>query len=206
MKSTLVTVLIVLVIVCLVRMDSPLLQKQVNAANPPTEGNEDPLFEAMERFLEIQPAREPRPERELPGRGREPEMIGLLPEDPHPAEHRREQERHREVQREREHHLQQQKHRIENMHVAARHLEEAGMKDLAHQIHREAKEQEHRLREEAERAMHHAHQPQPHQEIHELLHQLRNEVRELKQEVRELREVVAEKRRHPEIEAEQKRR
>lgn len=201
MKSTLATVLLTLLVVCVFRLDSSVSpQAQVNAQTP-QEADQDPLFHAMERFMEQRSARQQTPDRrEQTDRDREPEMIGMLPDHPHPAEHRREQERHREAQREREHQLEQQRQRIENMHVAARHLEEAGLRDMAHQVHQRAKEQEHHLRKQRERARHHE---QPHQEVLEILHQLRNEVRELKQEVRELRESVSNRPSVPEHEQKQ---
>ncbi|QDT44357.1 hypothetical protein Pan241w_44660 [Gimesia alba] len=197
MKSTLATVFIVLFVACILKFDSPVsTQTQVNAQTPES-AEQDPLFDAIQQFMEHRADREQHSDR------REPESELLLAERPHDADHRREEERHREAMREREHQLQQHKHRIENMHVAARHLEEAGMHDMARQIHREAKEQEHHLHAQIERDRHHEHHPPAHQELHELLHQLRNEVRELKQEVRELREIVVDKHHKPEIEEEQ---
>ncbi|QDV52496.1 hypothetical protein [Gimesia fumaroli] len=196
MKSTLATVFIVLFVACILKFDSPVSpQARANAQTPENDA-QDPLFNAIERFMEK------KADREQHFDSPEPEL--LLAERPHEAEHRRrEEERHREAMREREHQLQQHKHRVENMLVAARHLEEAGMHEMAHQIHREAKEQEHRLHEQIVRGRHHEHHPPAHQEHHELLHQLRNEVRELKQEVRELREIVVDKHREPEIKEEQ---
>lgn len=204
MKSTLATVFIVLFVACILKFDSPVSpQAQVNAQTPEA-SDQDPLFEAIERFMEQRPdsGRHPdRPERPLLDRHPEPELVGMLLESPREAEHRRElehrrdQERHREAQRDREHQLEQQRHRIENMHVAARHLEQAGMNSIAHQIHRQAEEQEHHLREQIERTRLHE---QPHQELLEVLHQVRNEVRELKQEVRELRKIVSQRHAEPE--------
>ncbi|WP_339727269.1 hypothetical protein [uncultured Gimesia sp.] len=213
MKSTLATGLIVLIVVCILKFDSPVSsQAQVSAQMPlEIERKSDPLFVAIEHFMEQRNNRKRHsPKAEQRERNPDPETVKLLAEGPHlSVRHQQErylheERRHQEARREQEHHLQQQKHRIENMHLAARHLKEAGMHDLSHQVHREATEQEHRLREEAERAMQHdAHRQQSHQEIHEFLHQLRNEVRELKQEVNELRKIVADQHRKPEIEEEQ---
>ncbi|MFK7778153.1 MAG: hypothetical protein QM501_08540 [Gimesia sp.] len=90
------------------------------------------------------------------------------------------------------------KHQIENLHIAAKHLEAAGAHDLAHQIHREAVNRETKLRELLKQTMHHRHASQPQRETHELLHQIKQELHQLKMEIRELREVVAQRSPKPE--------
>lgn len=121
------------------------------------------------------------------------------------ADHERQREAHRDrlraAQEHREHphredeelerDLDQQRHRIQNMHVAAEHLEQAGMHDLAHRIHREAEESEQLLLERLKqrRNMEH-HRRHPDHELHAMLHQLHVEVKRLKQEVHQLREAV----------------
>ncbi len=88
------------------------------------------------------------------------------------------------------------KHQIENLHMAAKHLEAAGAHDLAHQIHREAENRETKLRDHISKTRHHEHTPQ--QETHELLHHLKSEVHQLKMEVRELRKIISHRSPQPE--------
>ncbi|MCR9233824.1 MAG: hypothetical protein NXI29_22730 [bacterium] len=186
MRSMIVTALLVLLAVVLLGAGITLSsEKPVRAMRP---GIESEAADPAERdfFLAQSDERE---------RDRRPEHPPH-PRDRHPREHHAEHERHRahaeaehrNIEREMDEH----RHRIQNMHVAAEHLEQAGMHDLAHRIHQEARENEQHLRERLERHQHAEHRP-PHAdpEVHELLKQLRNEVHELKREVRELRETVA---------------
>ena len=108
------------------------------------------------------------------------------------------QARRQHPEREREHEIELHQRRIENLHIAAKHLEEAGVHDLAHQIHREAENQETKLREHISKTKHNEHSPHPQRETHELLHQIKNEMKQLKMEVRELREIVSQKSPQPE--------
>lgn len=130
-----------------------------------------PLDQAIDRYLAETDERRPREPEQMHDRHRE-----------HP------QAEHRNFERE----VDEQQHRIQNLHVAAEHLEQAGMHDLAHRIHREAEESKQRLREHLDRHRHpehHAPHP-PGPEVMEMLQQLRNEVHELRREVNELREAV----------------
>lgn len=196
MKSMVASALLVLLAVVLFAAgDSLSSEKPVRAPIPEArpdspEDRDFFLSRADERD------REPRPERPAPRRrDRErPQMHERPPmREPH-REHPRPAE-HRELERD----LDQQRHRIQNMHVAAEHLEQAGLHDLAHRIHQEANETEQNLRQRMERHRHPEHHP-PHfgPEIREMFEQLRNEVRELKNEVRELRETVTRQARRPE--------
>ncbi|GEM_PF-1853547 len=208
MKSTLATTLIVLVIAGLLKMDASFSpQAQLNA-QPPADSNEAPrkkrLIEDIERFMDNYSEREHQP-REETLRERRKEILRERQAD---LEHEeielrvpqrgrdldnRERERMHAAHQKQQQQIEQQKHRIEKMHLAANHLEEAGLHDMARQIHKQAKEQETHLRKHLERIMHRDHRQPPFHEIHELLHQLRNEIHELKSEVRELRKIVAER-------------
>jgi len=193
MKPTLATALIVLFIACLLKWDTSFSpQAQVNA-QPPTDVKEEPLTRAIDRYLEQERDRKQRPDKpEQNARQREREAIGALPERPDQQMHHRDRERMHEAHRDWVHNLEQQKHRIEKMHLAAKSLNEAGLPDMAHQIHRQAEEQEVHVREQLENAKRLGHRLPPHPpEIRELLHQLQNEIRELKKEVHELREIVS---------------
>jgi len=108
------------------------------------------------------------------------------------------QARRHHPEREKNHEIDQHRHRIENLHIAAKHLEAAGVHDLAHQIHREAENQETKLREHLSKSNHNEHPPHPQQETHELLHQVKHELQQLKMEVQELREVVSHRLPQPE--------
>lgn len=200
MKSTLALSLAVLFIVGLLKMDvSSSPQSQLNA-QPPTDAKaaarEGRLAEDIERYMEKYSDREHHPRKETLRERRadkeHEEIARRLQQRDHDSDHP-DRERMHAAHREQQHQVEQQKHRIEKMHLAAHHLEEVGLHDMAHQIHRQAEEQETHLREHLERTMHRDHRQPPPHEIHELLHQLRNEIRELKGEVRELRTIVSER-------------
>ncbi|QDT96175.1 hypothetical protein [Gimesia aquarii] len=194
LKSTLAAALIVLFVVCWMRMDSSFFpETHADAQTSPNDSNEqDRRF--LEQYHETQfdledrlnKARQAKNEREVEKVERQLQKL-----------HRQIREHHRDhshdAHRNREQHIDQHKHRIQKMHLAAEHLEEAGLGKLAAQVHRQAKQQEIHLQEQIERAMQHEHRPMPHHETHELLHQLRNEVRELKIEVQELKEVISDR-------------
>ncbi len=140
-------------------------------AQPPNDMQEDPLVDAIDRYLEKRTEQEQHPNQQM---------------------HRRDRERFHETHRDGAHHFEQQKQRIEKMHLAAKHIEEAGLPEMAHQIHRQAEEQADRLQEQIEHSQRHGHRPPPHPpEIHQLLHQLQHEIHELKSEVRALRAVIS---------------
>lgn len=195
LKSTLSAALIVFVVICLMRMDASFPpEARVNAQLSPNDSNErDRRF--LEQYHEKQfdlnhrlnkEVRQVEYEREIEETERELQKWNYQFREHHQAHSR-------EVHRAQEQNIEQQKHRIEKMHIAAKHLKDAGLGELAEQVHRQAKQQELHLREQIERVMHHEHRPPPHYETHELLHQLRNEIRELKVEVKELKEVISEK-------------
>ncbi|QDU07879.1 hypothetical protein [Gimesia aquarii] len=194
LKSTLSAFLIILFVVCWIRIDSffpP--EAHADTQTSPSDSNEqDRRF--LEQYHEKQfdledrlhKARQAKNEREVEKAERQLQKL-----------HRQIREHHRDhshdAHRDREQQIDQHKHRIQKMHLAAEHLEEAGLSKLADQVHRQAKQQEIHLREQIERAMHHEHRSISHHETHELLHQLRNEVRELKIEVQELKEVISDR-------------
>lgn len=187
MKSMLVTALLVLLAVVLFAAgDSLSSEKPIRAEIPHEEGHrphpadhDSFLARADDRDRERRPERPPHP-----------------PRDHHQLHERDRHREHPEEHRNFERELDQQRHRIQNMHVAAEHLDQAGLHDLAHRIHREANETEQNLRERLDRHRHPEHHPGP--EVPELLEQLRNEVSDLKHEVRELRELVQKQAERPE--------
>ncbi|MCA9004017.1 MAG: hypothetical protein KDA70_02000 [Planctomycetaceae bacterium] len=184
MKSTLTTILVILVLASLLSKQTPFFSETVVKAQPPAQVSDEPLSRQIDRFLESEVERgkhRDRPER--PDRERE-HMRHHSPED-RPGEPRHPD--HREHERR----LDEQRHRIQKMHVAAEHLQDAGLPELAHQVHREAEEQHQRLQQHLE----HRHHPDhgPHHEVRESLQQLRNEVNELKREVHELRMILKER-------------
>jgi hypothetical protein len=125
-------------------------------------------------------------------------------EDPFPVaikkfmEQDAEQARKHHPERERAHEIEQHQHQIKNLYIAAKHLEAAGVHDLAHQIHREAENREVKLREHLSKTKHREHAQPPQHETHELLHQVKHELHQLKMEVQELREVVSQRLPQPE--------
>lgn len=184
MKSTLTTILVMLVLASLLSKQNPFSSETEVKAQPPARVAEEPLEREIDRYLESEVAREKhrehsdRPDREREhARHRGPE--GRPGEPHHPA--------HREHER----HMDEQRHRIQKMHVAAEHLQDAGLPELAHQVHREAEEQQQRLQQQLE----HMHHPEhgPRREVQESLQQLRNEVHDLKREVHELRSILTER-------------
>ncbi|WP_417385452.1 hypothetical protein [Gimesia sp.] len=181
MKSTLTTILVILVLASLLSKQTPFFSETAVKAEPPARVSEDSLSNQIDRYLDSEAEREKHRERaDRPERERE-EMRHRRPEA-RSGEHR-----HREHER----HLDERRHRIQKMHVAAEHLQDAGLPELAHQVHREAEEQHQRLQQHLE----HRHHPDhgPHHEVRESLLQLRNEVNELRREVHELREALKER-------------
>lgn len=202
LKSTLSATLIVIVILCLIRMDASFPPQAQVKAQSPADKKIDSLQEAIERYLPeaIEGYLEKRFDREQPANrpGGFREQRELKESRPHP-EHRAHPRHHRdrdsmqEARRDREQNIDQQKQRIRKMHQAAEHLEEAGLRDLAHQVHREAEEHAAHLREQLHKIKPRDHRPHEQREIQELLHQMQNEIRKLKSEVRELKERIAER-------------
>lgn len=194
LKSTFSAALIVLAVVCLMRMDSPFSpETRVNAQLPSNESNAQDI-EFLEQYYEERDdldLRHNKRKRVKNERNIEKVERELQKRNHHFHEHH--QAHSRDAHQVQEQNIEQQKHRIEKMHIAAKHLKDAGLGELAEQVHRQAKQQELHLREQIERIMHHEHRPPLHHETHELLHQLRNEIRELKVEVKELKEVISEK-------------
>ncbi len=123
-------------------------------------------------------------------------------EEPLPIAIKRFMEQHadqaRRPHQEQERELDHQKHQIENLHIAAKHLEEAGAHDLAHQIHQEAEHREKALREHFNKTRHREHASHQQQETQELLHKMNKELHQLKMEVHELREVISQRLPRPE--------
>ncbi|QDV19879.1 hypothetical protein Pan153_45480 [Gimesia panareensis] len=182
MKSVLTTTLLVLLAVVLFAAGNIMSsEKPVRAPIPGEEGFRSPPQD-RDFFLTRADERD---------RERRPERPAHPPRDHHEM-HERHRERPHDEPRNFEREMDQQRHRIQNMHVAAEHLDQAGLHDLAHRIHQEANETEQHLRARIERQQRPEHHPpHPGPEVLELLEQLRNEVHELKREVHELRETVA---------------
>jgi len=183
MKSTLTAILVLLILACLLSKDSPLaLETSVNA-EPPARVSEESLAQAIDRYLEAEAE-----SKELRERARRPARGRTQPRRQQTLE--RQREPHYVVQREHERHVDQQRHRILKLHAVAEQLQDAGLPELAEQVHRKAEEQHQVLLQQLERQ----HPPEQgfHHEVQESLQQLRHEVHELKREVHELKKVLAE--------------
>lgn len=183
MKTTLTAILVLLILACLLSTEFPMaLETSVNA-EPAGRVSEESLAQAIDRYLEAESESD-----ELRKRARRPARGRTQPRRLQTQE--RQREPHYAVQREHERHLDQQRHRIQKIHAAAEQLQDAGLPELAEQVHRKAEEQHHLLQQQLERM----HPPEHgfHREVQESLQQLRHEVHELKREVHELKKVLAE--------------
>ncbi|QDT92874.1 hypothetical protein [Gimesia algae] len=184
MKSTLATILVILVLASLLNSETPFSFDTKVEAQPPVPVAEQTLSRAIDRYLETEARHEKRrahtrrPDHERES-ARHPELDDR-PGNPHP-----------QARREHERHMDQQRHRIQKIQVAAEHLQDAGLPELAHQVRREAEEQEQRLQQHLEH-MHHPEHGLRH-EVRESLQQLRNEVHELKREVHQLKSILTER-------------
>lgn len=183
MKLTLTTILVILVLASLLNSENPFSAETKVEAQPSAQVAEDSLSVAIDRYLET--------EAELKKqRAHTRRSATEKDQSPHREAEELSRKRHHQARREHEHHVDQQRHRIQKIHVAAKHLEEAGLPELAHQVHREAEEQQQRLQQHLEHVRHP--DPAPHQEVQNSLQQLRNEINELKREVHELRSILVE--------------
>ena len=184
MKSTLTTILVILVLASLLNQQHPFSSETEVKAQPPAQVAEESLERKIDRYLESEVAREKhrkhsdRSDREK-DQPRRRAPAGRTGEPHHPD------------QREHERHMDEQRHRIRKMHVAAEHLQDAGLPELAHRVHREAEERQQRLQQLLEHR--HPSEHGPHGAVQESLQQLRNEGHELKREVHELRSILVER-------------
>ena len=133
-----------------------------------SDGNERELDEIAERRHQI--------ERELEQLHQRHEAI-IREAEGHRTEHAR---RHEEEPHDHEHRGPEEHAvaRIHALHEAAERLAQAGMGDMAHELHRRA--------EELESELHRPERPEPGHELHEMLHHLVESNHQLREEVREL--------------------